>query len=135
VDNEELARIRRDYNEQGLDMDDIPADGKPHSLFQKWLDEAVTAKVVEPNAMCVSTIGLDGHPSARYVLLKMFDERGFVWFTNYDSEKAAELEKHDHAAITFWWGDLERSVRVRGKAAKIPAQESDDYFSKRPRGA
>ena len=131
---EELAKMRRDYGEKSLDESQI--GGGPFALFKDWLDEAVEARVTEPNAMCLSTIGADNRPKSRYVLLKGFSvEEGFVWFTNYDSRKGQELAQNPYAALTFWWGDLERSVRIEGKVSKVSAEESDEYFQKRPRGA
>lgn len=84
------------------------------------MDDAVNAKVTEPNAMCLSTVTKDNRPASRFVLLKEFTEEGFVWFTNYNSRKGCELENNPYAALNFWWGDLERSVRIEGKVEKIP---------------
>ena len=124
---EQLAKMRRDYNEVPLNEDEC-RDG-PFPLFQKWLDEAVQNKVTEPNAMCLSTVTKDSRPAARFVLLKGFSpETGFCWYTNYDSRKGQELLMNPYAALTFWWGDMERSVRVEGKVSKVPAEESDMYF-------
>ena len=86
--------------------------------------------------MCLSTVTKDNRPASRFVLLKEFSaEKGFVWYTNYDSRKGEELANNPYACLAFWWGDMERSVRIEGKVEKVPAQESDDYFAKRPRGA
>jgi pyridoxamine 5'-phosphate oxidase len=129
---ESLAELRKEYSRQGInetDMTDNPLD-----TFKVWLQEARNAKVIEPNAMCLSTCK-DNTPTARYVLLKAYDEKGFVWFTNYESRKGNDLEVNPKAAITFWWGDLERSVRIEGRVEKVSAEESDEYFNVRPRGA
>jgi pyridoxamine 5'-phosphate oxidase len=129
---ESLAELRKEYSRQGInetDMTDNPLD-----TFKVWLQEARNAKVIEPNAMCLSTCK-DNTPTARYVLLKAYDDKGFVWFTNYESRKGNDLEVNPKAAITFWWGDLERSVRIEGRVEKVSAEESDEYFNQRPRGA
>lgn len=126
------ADLRVSYSKQGLD--DACLSNDPHVMFRAWFDEACAAKVVEPNAMCLSTCS-GNKPSARYVLLKGYDERGFVWYTNYDSRKSAELAENPNAALTFWWGDLERSVRIEGRVVRVSAEESDAYFHSRPRSS
>jgi len=126
------ADLRVSYSKQGLEDISLPSD--PHSMFRLWFDEACAAKVVEPNAMCLSTC-VDNKPSARFVLLKGFDERGFEWYTNYNSRKSGELSENPYAALTFWWGDLERSVRVEGRVTRVSDKESDAYFNSRPRGS
>ena len=85
--------------------------------------------------MCLSTCGKDGKPSARFVLLKNYDDRGFVWFTNYESRKSDQLSENPFAALTFWWGELERSIRIEGSVEKVDPEESDAYFASRPRGS
>ena len=132
---EELTKMRRDYGEVSLDESQIHESGSPFPLFQTWLDEAVAAKVTEPNAMCLSTVTKENRPASRFVLLKGFTEEGFVWYTNYSSRKGGELEHNPYAALTFWWGDLERSVRVEGKVTKVSTEESDAYCAQRHRGA
>ena len=98
-------------------------------MFQQWLDEAIAAKVTEPNAMCLSTVTKENRPASRFVLLKECSEaEGFVWYTNYDSRKGEELSGNPFAALNFWWGDMERSVRVEGKVSKVPETQSDEYF-------
>lgn len=92
-------------------------------------------KMVEPNACALATVNADGRPSNRFLLLKDFDERGFVFFTNYESRKGNEIAENPYAAMTFWWGPLEKSVRIEGKVEKVLQGESDEYFAKRPRGA
>jgi len=128
----DLATLRKEYSRQGLNEEDMSEE--PMETFDAWIQEAINAKCIEPNAMCVSTCQ-DNTPTARYVLLKAHDKRGFVWFTNYQSRKGEDLAANPAAALTFWWGDLERSVRIEGKVEKVSEQESDDYFNKRPRGA
>lgn len=124
--------MRREFSAEGLDEAAMPAD--PLAFFRTWFDEAVKAEMHEPNAMCLSTVDAStGRPSARYVLLKGFDERGFVWYTNYGSRKAQELEGMPFASLTFWWGPLDRSVRIEGRAARVPLEESEAYFRSRPR--
>lgn len=125
-----VATLREEYSSTGLDESTLTDN--PFVLFKKWLDEAVAAQVREPNAMCLATVDQTGRPSNRYVLLKGFDDNGFVWYTNYTSRKAQQLEKNPFAALTFWWGDLERSVRIEGKVFKVSSSESDEYFRLRP---
>lgn len=125
-----VASLREEYSTTGLDEADLTDN--PFVLFRQWLEEAVAAQVKEPNAMCLATVDREGRPSNRYVLLKGFDDRGFVWYTNYTSRKAQQLESNPFAALTFWWGDLERSVRVEGKVFKVSSAESDSYFETRP---
>ena len=127
-----ISDLRKEYSRQGLDESLLPKN--PHTLFTTWFQEACDAKVIEPNAMCLSTCK-DNKPSARIVLLKAFDEKGFVWFTNYESRKGMELESNPYAALTFWWGDLERSVRVEGVVEKVSTEESVEYFHSRPRNS
>ena len=127
-----VADLRVSYSKQGLEEQSLSAD--PMAMFRSWFDEACAAKVLEPNAMCLSTCS-ENKPSARFVLLKNYDEQGFVWYTNYNSRKAQELTSNPNAALTFWWGDLERSVRIEGHVVKISDQESDAYFNSRPKGS
>ena len=100
--------------------------------FGKWFDEALHAKVNEPNAMSVATVGADGRPTSRIVLIKQFDQRGFTWYTNYDSQKGQQLRDNPHAALLFFWNELERQVRIEGKVVKTSSEESDQYFYSRP---
>ncbi|MBF2005563.1 MAG: pyridoxamine 5'-phosphate oxidase [Chlorogloeopsis fritschii C42_A2020_084] len=125
-----LADLRKDYTLQGLSENDI--DPNPFIQFQKWFDQALDAQLPEPNAMAVATATPDGKPSARMVLLKDFDERGFVFFTNYNSQKGQELAENPQAALVFWWAELERQVRIAGYVEKVSEQESDEYFQSRP---
>ena len=125
-----LAAMRTDYVQSSLSETDVLAD--PIAMFQKWFAEAVKAQVMEPNAMDLSTVTPDGKPSSRIVLIKQFDERGFTWYTNYHSDKGQHLEHNPHAALLFFWGELERQVRIEGTVVKTTAAESDEYFNVRP---
>jgi len=107
-------------------------DPDPISQFSKWMGEVRDAELVEPTAMTLATSTKDGRPSARTVLLKGVDDRGFVFFTNYESRKGRELTENPHAALVFWWGALERQVCVTGSVARVSAAESDAYFNSRP---
>lgn len=129
-----VADFRKEYSQQGLVETDSSVKGGPFNLFKVWLTDAIESKVIEPNAMCLSTCS-NNKPSARYVLLKGYDERGFVWYTNYQSRKSQDLLENPYAAVTFWWGDLERSVRIEGRVEKVSNEESDRYFQSRPRGS
>jgi pyridoxamine 5'-phosphate oxidase len=125
-----IAHIRTDYSQAALSETDTDAD--PIVQFAKWFDEAVRAQVPEPNAMGVSTVGTDGRPSSRILLIKDFDRRGFTWFTNYDSRKGEELKHNPHAALLFHWVELERQVRIEGRVERVPVAESELYFQSRP---
>ncbi|BCX09826.1 MAG: hypothetical protein KatS3mg066_3685 [Fischerella sp.] len=125
-----LADLRKDYTLQDLNETDVAPN--PFIQFQKWFDEALTAQLLEPNAMTVATATTDGKPSARMVLLKDFDERGFVFFTNYNSHKGQELAENPQAALVFWWAELERQVRICGHVEKVSENDSDKYFQSRP---
>ena len=127
----DLADLRREYGDHGLDVPDLAPD--PVSMFRQWLDATVAAGLHEPNAMVVATVSPEGRPSSRMVLLKGVDERGFVFFTNYESRKAADLAANPHASLLFPWQDLQRQVRVEGTASKVSAEESEAYFASRPR--
>ncbi len=123
-----VADLRKDYHLKGL----TDADPNPFQQFQTWFDQALAAQLPEPNAMTLVTATKDGKPSARIVLLKGFDERGFVFYTNYQSQKGLELADNPQAALVFWWAELERQVRIEGRVEKVSAQESDEYFHSRP---
>ncbi|MCC7597372.1 pyridoxamine 5'-phosphate oxidase [Janthinobacterium sp. FW305-129] len=125
-----LAAMRTDYVQSSLSETDVLAD--PIAQFQKWFAEAVNAQVMEPNAMDLATVSADGKPSSRIVLIKQFDERGFTWYTNYHSDKGRQLEHNPHAALLFFWRELERQVRIEGTVVKTTAAESDEYFNVRP---
>ena len=128
-----IADIRREYARARLDEAHVSPD--PVAEFDRWFSQAQEAKVLEPNAMALATATRDGTPSVRLVLLKGFDERGFVFFTDYRSRKGAELEGNPRAALAFYWGELERQVRITGTVELTSAQESEEYFRTRPRGS
>lgn len=128
-----LADLRRNYTQNGLSESDAGPD--PLVLFRRWFDEALAAKLTEPNAMTLATTTPDGWPSARIVLLKGLSEGGFTFFTSYRGRKAQEMDANPRAALVFYWGDLERQVRVEGIVAKVSPSDSDDYFASRPRGS
>lgn len=127
-----LAAIRKEYSLRTLEIDQL--NNNPLEQFRIWLKEAIDAEVLEVNAMCLSTIGKDGFPNARIVLLKELDE-GFVFFTNYESSKGQELGINPRASLTFFWPEIERQVRISGWVNKITEKESDVYFSSRPYGS
>ncbi|QEZ47448.1 pyridoxamine 5'-phosphate oxidase [Cupriavidus oxalaticus] len=129
----QLADLRRTYVLGSLSETDVAPD--PMSQFKRWFDEAVTAKLPEPNAMTLATVGADGQPSARIVLLKGIDDRGFTFFTNYESRKGLDLAANPRAALLFHWVQLERQVRVEGIVEKVADDESDAYFASRPLGS
>jgi pyridoxamine 5'-phosphate oxidase len=133
VDARELSDLRREYAAGGLDEADLEAD--PISMFRRWMHHAVRAGIYEPNALVLATASPDGTPSARIVLLKGLDERGFVFFTNYASRKGRDLESNPRCALLFPWHSLERQVRVEGTATPLSAAENDAYFASRPRAA
>lgn len=126
----QLADLRKDYSLAGLVEKDLAKD--PFRQFEKWFQEAEAAKLTEPNAMVLSTVGREGRPSARTVLLKGIDGRGFVFYTNYESRKGRELETHARASLLFPWIALERQVIVEGAVTKVTREESDAYFQSRP---
>lgn len=128
-----VADLRQNYQSAGLVEDS--ADFNPFKQFQTWFEEAVSAGLLEPNAMTLATATPEGKPSARMVLLKDFDQRGFVFFTNYQSLKGQQLQANPWAALVFWWALLERQVRIEGKVETISDQESDGYFQVRPRAS
>jgi pyridoxamine 5'-phosphate oxidase len=125
-----ISEERREYTRFSLLEQDVAPD--PIRQFEVWFDEAVRSAVNEPNAMTLATCKTDGRPSARFVLLRGFDERGFTFFTNYESRKARELDGNAHAALVFYWHELERQVRVEGRVERVSAEESDAYFHSRP---
>ncbi len=125
-----VADLRKDYQLQGLRETDV--DVSPFKQFQVWFDQALASQLPEPNAMTVATATQSGKPSARIVLLKGFDERGFVFYTNYQSHKGQELADNPQAALVFWWAELERQIRIEGRVEKVSQQESYEYFHSRP---
>lgn len=126
-----INTLRHDFTKQTLDEKEI--DKNPIMQFEKWFKEAVEAKVNEPNAMTVSTASKDGKPSSRIVLLRNFNDSGFVFYTNYKSRKGEEISDNPHAALLFFWPELERQVRIEGTLLKQSSEESDLYFNARPR--
>ncbi len=127
------ADLRKEYMRRGLSESELDSD--PIHQFQRWFDEATGAGLIEPNAMTLATATRDGHPSARMVLLKGFDARGFVFYSNYESRKGEELEQNPQAALVFFWVELERQVRVEGRVERAADEESDAYFASRPLGS
>jgi pyridoxamine 5'-phosphate oxidase len=129
----DASRLRKEYTRAGLVEGDVDPD--PIVQFRVWFDKVVDADLHEPNAMILATANRDSRPSARVVLLKGYDERGFVFYTNYEGRKARELEANPLCALLFYWGELERQVRIEGRASRISNEESDAYFTSRPRGS
>ena len=129
----EIAGIRKEYELESLNKEDVAADAI--SQFAKWWQEALNSNIDEVNAITLATATKDGKPSARIVLLKDYDERGFVFFSNYNSHKGLELEANPHAALIFFWKELERQIRIEGTVEKVSAEESDAYFYTRPVGS
>ncbi len=125
--------LRREYLRTELLETNLHPD--PVEQFRRWFEEALSADLHEPNAMTIATATRDGRPSARVVLLKGFNERGFVFHTNYEGRKGRELEANPNCALAFYWGELERQVRIEGRATRVPDKESDAYFATRPRGS
>jgi len=128
-----VADLRKEYTRAGLSESDVARD--PVEQFRIWFDEALAADLHEPNAMVLATATPDGSPSARVVLLKGFDERGFVFYTNYEGRKGRELEENPRAALLFYWGELERQVRIEGAVSRTGEEEADAYYASRPRGS
>ncbi len=128
-----VSDLREEYTRFGLSESDLDPD--PIEQFRKWFEEALNADLHEPNAMTLATATPEGKPSARIVLLKGFDERGFVFYTNYEGRKAQELETNPYAALVFYWGELERQVRIEGQVVRASDEESDAYYKSRPRGS
>jgi pyridoxamine 5'-phosphate oxidase len=128
-----IADMRKDYTQDGLLERDAATD--PIVQFGIWFDQARAASGHEPNAMTVATVDADGRPSARIVLLKGYDARGFVFFTNYESRKGLALTAHPYAALIFYWPEFERQVRIEGRVDKVAAAEADAYYHSRPRGS
>lgn len=130
TERHDLAAIRQDYSRQSLGPEDCLPD--PLAQFSRWLDEAIAAQVHEPTAMHVATVGADGRPSARLVLLKGIEHGCFVFYTNYESRKGTQIKETPFVALTFFWPELERQVRVEGRVEKVSAETSDAYFASRP---
>jgi pyridoxamine 5'-phosphate oxidase len=129
----DITDLRTDYARYGLSEADLAAD--PIEQFRRWFRQAEGSGMREPNAMTLATCTPDGVPAARIVLLKLFDERGFTFFTNYEGRKGRELASNPRAALLFYWADLERQIRIEGSVERITEQESDEYFHTRPTGS
>jgi pyridoxamine-phosphate oxidase len=129
----DLSDLRRDFALKTLDEKDVLPD--PLAQFEVWFQEAVESKILEPNAMNLSTVGRDMKPSSRIVLLKQVKAEGFIFFTNYESRKAKQIEENENVALTFLWNELERQVRIEGIAEKISPRDSDSYFERRPQAS
>lgn len=126
----DIKKIRSEYSKDELKEELV--ESNPMTLFNQWFEAAVRSELSEVNAMTLATAAPDGKPSARTVLLKGFDEKGFVFYTNYKGRKAAEIEKNPFAALLIFWKELERQVRIEGKVEKVSLVESDEYFNSRP---
>jgi pyridoxamine 5'-phosphate oxidase len=128
-----IADLRQNYTLAGLTETDL--DSNPIQQFNLWFQQALAADLIEPNAMTLATASPDGKPTARIVLLKGFNEQGFVFYTNYDSQKGQQLIANPYAALVFLWDKLERQIRIEGKVEKLSAKESLDYFHSRPKAS
>ena len=126
----DIAALRKSY--ELAELDEAASDADPMRQFAAWLEQAIAARLPEPNAMTLATVGGDGRPSTRIVLVKAYDERGIVWYTNYESRKGRELAAHPVGALQFHWVELERVVRIEGTVEKVTEAESDAYFATRP---
>ena len=126
----DIAHLRKSYERAELSEDASHAD--PMAQFAQWFDEALKSELPEPNAMTLATVGSDLRPSTRVVLIKEYDARGIVWYTNYQGRKGLELAGNPYAALQFHWVELERVVRIEGRVVKVSAEESDTYFASRP---
>ena len=131
--NKSIADIRKDYRMRSLSESDAARNAI--TQFETWWNEAVKSEISEPNAMTLATASADGVPTARIVLLKGFDERGFVFFTNYNSLKGEQLHENPRACLVFFWKELERQIRIMGVIEKVSPAESDEYFNSRPEGS
>lgn len=129
----DIADLRQSYEKGKLSLESTAED--PMLQFRAWFEDALEADVAEPNAMTLATASPDGAPSARVVLLKGVDDRGFVFYSNYESRKGREISQNPNVSLVFWWEPLERSVRIEGTAERLPEEESTEYFHSRPRGS
>jgi len=129
----DISDYRREYTKGGLHRKDLTES--PFGLFEKWFTQATEADIPDANAMTLATVSTDGKPTQRTVLLKLFDEKGFVFFTNYSSQKSQQIEQNPNVSILFPWRELERQIEINGTAKKIPTAESLKYFLSRPRGS
>lgn len=133
VNNQKIAALREDYRAKTLEIADVNAN--PFIQFKEWFQAALDSSIKEPNAMTIATVDTVGKPSARIVLLKGFDENGFIFYTNYNSKKGQDLAENPNIAAVFLWKDLERQIRIEGTAQKISQADSLNYFKSRPKGS
>ncbi len=133
VNNQTIAALREDYRAKTLEITDVHAN--PIQQFNEWFQEALDSQIKEANAMTIATVDAQGKPAARIVLLKGFDENGFIFYTNYDSRKGQELAANPNIAVVFLWKDLERQIRIEGIAEKVTHEISLNYFHSRPKGS
>ena len=125
-----LTDLRKEYVQASLSDTNLPHD--PVELFAAWFDEAIKARIFEPNVMSLSTVGADHRPSSRVMMLNGYDQRGFTWFNSYDSRKSLELKANPFAAVLFFWPELERQIRIEGTTERVSDEENDTYFYTRP---
>ncbi len=130
--SQDLSQARISYERGALDVDAV--DANPFTQFGQWFEQALAADLIEPYAMTLATVGIDGQPSARVVLLRGWDASGFVFFTNYESQKGHEIAHTSRAALLFYWATLEQQIRIEGSVERLAGTDSDVYFAKRPRG-
>ena len=133
IEKSTIQNLRKDYSSESLSEEDVLEN--PYLQFEKWFKEALNAEISEPNAMTIATASKEGIPSARIVLLKEFTLDGFVFYTNYNSQKGKELESNPYASLVFFWVDLERQIRIEGVVEKVSEEESSSYFYSRPKGS
>ncbi|WP_158826302.1 pyridoxamine 5'-phosphate oxidase [Mucilaginibacter lacusdianchii] len=133
MNQQDIQNLRQDYRAASLSEND--ADNDPIKQFEKWFDEAIKAQIYEPNAMTLATATPNGRPSARVLLLKGFGPDGFAFYTNYMSRKGREIAKNPWAAMTFFWGPMERQIRIEGTLEKLSKEQSEQYFHSRPKGS
>ena len=130
---EDIASIRKEYTKDALNEDSVSSD--PFAQFEKWFNDAIESNILEPNAMTLATVSMEGQPFQRTVLLKTFNTDGFVFYTNYTSRKAKQIENNPNVSLLFPWYSLERQVMITGKVSKVSTKESLNYFLSRPRGS
>lgn len=130
MNKQDLSELRRNYSKSSLSENSVSRE--PFEQFARWMQDAVQAQIPDANAMNLATVGSDSRPSSRVVLLKGFSNEGFVFYTNYGSRKAGDLESNPFAAIHFYWAELERQINISGRAARVPREESEEYFRSRP---
>ena len=134
MENKDISQLRKSYDKNKLNVRDI--NSQPMEFFKSWFQDALKNKnIEEANAMTLTTLGLDDFPKGRVVLLKSFTEEGFIFFTNYESEKGVSIDYHSKVGLSFFWPPLERQIIIKGEIEKISPEDSDDYFSSRPKGS